>query len=194
MDSFEHVRRIIKGRRAVFPKEFDTSIQITEDDILSVLELANWAPSHKQTEPWRFIVFREEGLTTIKEFMIQDYKDHAPGGIISEMKLKKIQEKPDLCQAIIAIIMERHEESGVPEWEELAAVACAVQNLWLAVHAKGWGGYWSTPEAIFRMQTFLQLSEQQRCIGLFYLGVPREGVTITGRRGDINQKIVWRKI
>ena len=32
----------------------------------------------------------------------------------------------------------------MPEWEETAAVACAVQNLHLALVAEGLAGYWSS--------------------------------------------------
>ena len=47
---------IIKNRRSVFPQQYNTK-PITRDTILQVLEAANWAPTHKKTEPWRFKIF-----------------------------------------------------------------------------------------------------------------------------------------
>lgn len=38
--------------------------------------------------------------------------------------------------------MKRHD--SVPLWEEHAAVACAVQNMWLAATAAGVSGYWTS--------------------------------------------------
>lgn len=38
--------------------------------------------------------------------------------------------------------MQRHHE--VPEWEEVAAVACAAQNMQLVATALGVAGYWSS--------------------------------------------------
>jgi len=49
-----------------------------------------------------------------------------------------------VCQVhcYIAICMQRHHE--VPEWEEVAAVACAAQNMQLVATALGVAGYWSS--------------------------------------------------
>jgi hypothetical protein len=43
---------------------------------------------------------------------------------------------------MIAIGMKRRAlaEKEMPEWEEMCAVACAVQNLWLAATARGLAG------------------------------------------------------
>ena len=43
---------------------------------------------------------------------------------------------------MIAICMKRHAIAGkvMPEWEEVCAVACAVQNMWLSMTAQGAAG------------------------------------------------------
>ena len=58
----------------------------------------------------------------------------------------------------------------LPEWEEIAATAMAVQNMYLTATAYEVGCYWSTPGMINHLREFLQLEENQKCIGLFYLG------------------------
>ena len=47
---------IIKKRRSVFPAQYSDE-PIAQADIEKVLEAANWAPTHRYTEPWRFKVF-----------------------------------------------------------------------------------------------------------------------------------------
>jgi nitroreductase len=58
--------------------------------------------------------------------------------------------------------------------EEIQAVACAVQNMYLTCTAYGMGGFWSTPKLIYsqQMNQFLELSEKDKCLGLFYIGYP----------------------
>jgi len=58
----------------------------------------------------------------------------------------------------------------VPEWEEIAATAMAVQNMYLTSTANNIGCYWSTPGMMNHLGEFLGLEENQRCYGLFYLG------------------------
>ncbi|MEX2349402.1 MAG: nitroreductase family protein, partial [Flavobacteriaceae bacterium] len=52
---------IIKNRRAVFPVQYNQT-PVTKEQILQVLDAANWAPTHKRTEPWRFKVMQDERL------------------------------------------------------------------------------------------------------------------------------------
>ena len=54
--------------------------------------------------------------------------------------------------------------------EEIAAVAMSVQNMWLTCSANNIGCYWSSPKIISELNMFLKLKENQKCLGLFYIG------------------------
>ena len=59
----------------------------------------------------------------------------------------------------------------VPEWEEIAATAMAVQNMHLTCAANNVGAYWGTPGMKDYLGKFLQLEENQKCYGLFFMGM-----------------------
>ena len=59
----------------------------------------------------------------------------------------------------------------LPEWEEIAATAMAVQNLWISCVDSNIGGYWSTPKYINKLGAFLKLNQDEVCLGFFYLGI-----------------------
>ena len=61
----------------------------------------------------------------------------------------------------------------VAEWEEIAATAMAVQNMYLTCTAHAVGCYWGTPGFMFQLKDFLQLEENERCYGLFFMGKKR---------------------
>ena len=50
---------VIRNRRSVFPVQYNGK-PVSKMDIEKVLEAANWAPTHKKTEPWRFRVMQGE--------------------------------------------------------------------------------------------------------------------------------------
>ena len=58
---------IIKNRRSVFPKSY-TDEKIDKRIIMEMLENANWAPTHKLTQPWRFCVFEGDGIKRLLNF------------------------------------------------------------------------------------------------------------------------------
>lgn len=180
---------VIKARRSVYPKFF-TDQPVDEDQIWKILEAANWAPTHRMTEPWRFIVMQDEKLEELGTFLADAYKNSTSEKAFNERKFKEKKQKAVKSGAVIAIIMKRDPEESLPEWEELAATACAVENLWIAASNIGLGGYWSSPSAIVGQPSILPLEEGETCYGLFYLGhhampeVPRQ-------RGDIKEKVRW---
>lgn len=182
-------RQLIRQRRSIFPATYiDKSIP--EDILLDILENANWAPNHKHTEPWRFKVFRGQALHRLGDYLAQYYRDHTPEAQFREKKYEKNRRKPVQSACVIAICMQRDPQERVPEWEELAAVSCAVQNMWLSCTAYGIGCYWSTPAAMLEADDFLGLTEGERCLGLFYMGY-HELPELPAKRGDITQKITW---
>ena len=191
MDKFEQLTQLIKERRSIFPPMLSDE-KLSDEVIMELLENANWAPNHRKTEPWRFRVFKGEALQRLSDYLGDYYEKNTPPESFSERKLQKTRKKPLMCSHIIAICMQRDPEERVPEWEELSAVSCAVQNLWLSVTAKGLGGYWSSPKSILAADEFLGLAEGEKCYGLFYLGVPKPDVQLAGQRGDIKEKVTWQ--
>lgn len=190
LNHFNTLSEIIKARRAVFPKSYDSSRDLSNETILAILENANWAPTHKKTEPWRFVVIKGDSREKLAHWLAEDYKRMTKEPF-SEVRYNKMKENPLLSACVIAIVMQKHPESGLPEWEEVAAVACAVQNIWLSASSLGIGSYWSSPGTINRIGEFLQLEENQVCLGLYYMGYIKEGLAFEGVRKDIADKIRW---
>lgn len=189
----DQITHLIRNRRSVFTDQFEQGKHIPDEIVAEILINATWAPNHKHTEPWQFVVFTGEGLKHLAQFQSELYKEEAGAGF-SEKKYLKLQHQPMKASHIIAIGMKRSAPSKIPEVEEIAAVACAVQNIYLTVSAYGLGGYWTTGGVTYmdRAKSFFGLEEADRLLGFFYLGyvaVP----TGSGKRTDPNSKITWIK-
>lgn len=183
---------LIRNRRSVFPQDYTG--EVIEDVIVKkILESAIWAPTHKLTQPWRFIVFKGGGIKKLALEQAEIYKKVTErDGSFSEDKYQKQLTKPLLSSHIIAVIMKRDEKKSVPEIEEVGAVFCAVQNIYLATTVYGVGGYLSTggityfPEVI----DLFDLEEGDKLIGFFHLGIPRREPSAMKRR-PLEEIMAW---
>ena len=180
---------LIRSRRSIFPPSY-TDQPIPKEVILDLLENANHAPTHRLTQPWRFTVFTGAGLERLAEFMAENYRNTTSPASFSQVKYDVTRDKILKAGAVIAVNVQLHPHL-VPEWEEIAATATAVQNLWLSAWERGIGGYWSTPgSALEPLGEFLNLPENQKNIGLFYLGY-HNAPQVPARRNPIEEKVVW---
>jgi len=69
----EEINELVRQRRSVYPKDYTGAI-VPDSVIEQMLENANWAPNHKLTEPWRFVVFTGTGLKALAAFQSECYK------------------------------------------------------------------------------------------------------------------------
>lgn len=184
----EVLRDIIRSRRSIFPASY-TEQELADNLIEEILESAIYAPTHKQTEPWRFIVFKGDGKAALGAEIARLYKEKTAAHLFLEKKYNAIQTKANQAGCMVAIIATLHPDK-LPEWEELAAVACAVQNIALTVHAHGLGGYWSSPAVISKLGDHLELKENEQCLGLFYMGY-HNAPERKAIRTPIEDKIKW---
>lgn len=177
------VNLLIRSRRSVKPSQLVAGKRVPDEIIRQIIENASWAPNHGKTEPWYFKIFTNDGLKMLADFQSELYKVKA-GEKFNEGKYKKLQSQPMLCSHIIAICMRRDVTGKIRELEEIEAVACAVQNIYLTVTAYGLGGYWSTggvtyiPEA----KDFFGLGEADQLLGFFSLGYVAEHPSDTKRK------------
>ena len=188
--SIAEISKTIRQRRSVYPDQFRDG-PIPNEIINEMLENANWAPNHKKTEPWRFRVFKGAALERLSSYLGRYYKENTPPEKYSEKKYEKTIQKPLKSGCVIAICMQRDEQERLPEWEEIAAVSCAVQNLWLTCATYDIGGYWSSPKSITQAKDLLQLGPKEKCLGLFYMGFLKDATETPRERKPIADKVIW---
>ena len=150
-------------------------------------------PNHGKMEPWHFTVFTGDGLRKLAEFQSTFYKEHA-GNTYKEITYSKLQANPLKASHIIALGMKRTTTKNIPEIEDVCAVACAVQNIYLSVTAYGLGGYWTTGGVTYMegAKSHLGLADHDRLLGFFYIGhvaFPSAGAT----RIPLDEKLTWIK-
>ncbi|GAB0156046.1 hypothetical protein CHRYSEOSP005_13080 [Chryseobacterium sp. Alg-005] len=167
MNKAEVLKEIIEQRRSIFPKDYSEN-EIPQEVINEILHSASLAPNHKRTKPWRFKIFKGEEKQALASEMQAIYKATQPEQLFLEKKYQDIGFKINKADVVISIVV--NFSGMVPEWEEIAAVSMAVQNMYLTCTANGIGCYWSSPKIVDHLKDSLQIEENQKCLGLFYMG------------------------
>ena len=203
----------MKTRRSIFPKDY-TGEPVPRAVLERILDAANWAPTHGKTEPWRFVVLGSaESVASLQaarrkatERLLAASPDKLADAIT---KMERKAGEWAKASALIAVGVKRVPNGKgnlMPEWEETAAVSCALQNLHLQLTAEGYAGYWSSggvggenawmqsPEVkeLLGLQGECQ-GEPDRLLGLFFIGavLPEKAAKYSARRGPLADKVVW---
>jgi len=203
LPSSEETTNLIKQRRSIFLKDFNGE-QVPENKVEAILEAANWAPTHGKTEPWRFVVLSGSGREQMTALTIEHVRTSP---MLSEeqrgKKLAKLAKKQVhwvKASYMIAIVMKRYPVEGKenPEWEEMCACACAVQNMYLMATSLKVAAYWSSWDAGSRdcpeMRELLKMDHpEDKCLGFFMVGSAHPEVVAgyRAKRGDIAEKVTW---
>ena len=186
------LNELIRSRRSVYTKDYSGE-KVDDAIIKQMLANANWAPTHKLTEPWRFVVFSGDGLKKLADFQSECYKQVTQAkGTFDEKKYLGLKSKPLECSHVIAIGMKRDEKKSLPEWEEMGAVFCAVENMYLTATAYGIGCYLSTGGVTTyeEAKEFFGLTKEDKLLGFMNIGVPKSILT-EGRRKPVEEKVKW---
>ncbi|SHE96367.1 Nitroreductase [Mariniphaga anaerophila] len=186
-----NIDEIIKNRRAT-PPRFLAKKEVDKAFILKLLENANWAPNHKSTEPWRFQIFQGESKANLAASVFSTLEEiHSRGKEINMQKASKFRDNLLHVPVAIAVVMERDAAERIPEWEEVAAVSMAVQNMWLTATAMDFGAFWATPPFLPFLHQTLGLTPGQKLLGFFFVGHIAMDYPSPGR-GDVAAKVEWK--
>ena len=167
MEKAKVLKEIIESRRSIFPRDYSGEA-IDDAVLMEIVESGNFAPQHKRTRPWRFKIFKNEEKNQLGAKLAEVYKTNTSPQTFLEKKYIDISEKIKKSDAIVTIVV--NFSGMVPEWEEIAATSMTVQNMYLTATANEIGCYWSSPGIVSHLNDYLALDENQRCLGLFYLG------------------------
>jgi len=191
--NLSEISDLIKNRRTIFP-EFYSDRKIHREQVETILNNAIWAPNHGSTQPWQFKVFLGDGRQHLSDFLSTLYTEKTAEEDFKQMKYNKLKNRPMMAGAIIAVSLRRDPESKIREIEEVEAVACAIQNMYLTCTAWGLGSFWSTPKLMYsqEMNDFLELKGEDKCLGLFYIGYPKSDLEWpTSHRKPIEYNTEW---
>lgn len=189
--SFLTLENIITTRRTTKPAQMNGR-KIPDEQVRELLKLANWAPTHGRTEPWRFMVFSETRVQRFCEDHARLYKTSTPEESFVQGTYNNLKTMGDKASHVIIAIMQRGSLPKIPVWEEQASVAAAVENILLGATAMGIASYWGTGGMIQHqaMKDFLKLRPEDFVMGAIYLGYSdTENPAI--RASSIDDKTVW---
>lgn len=203
----------IRSRRSVFPRSY-VQRSVEPATMKRMLEAAMWAPYHGSVPPWRFVVLGRKAMVDMQQMTLAYYDENwrevgwangKRGEEADYLKWRRMTEEEidgrwGPVSYMVAIVMRRQAGSKrMPEWEEAAATACAVQNMHLQASAyKGLACYWSSWHEAAReseaMRSFLGMGAEDRCLGFFMVAACDPGLKDSRtRRPEAHLSVEWRE-
>jgi nitroreductase len=186
--------QVIRLRRTTKPDKMNGGI-IEDKDIHELLSLADWAPTHARTEPWRFVVYDNSKVRDFTKQHAELYKENTSPEAFTQLKYDNIVNLGNNVSHVIVAWMKRIPNHKIPEIEEVAATAGAIQNLLLGAASKGIAAFWSTSGMAHHpaFRAFLKLEEEDRVMGIIYLGYADQALREGTRMIPLSEKIQWVK-
>lgn len=189
---FETVARIIRDRRTIKAAAMNGQ-SIPDTTIQQLLQLADYAPTHARTEPWRFFVYSGEALKQFCQDHARLYWENTPEETRKQQTFDNLAQAGDMVSHLVITAMRRTPEAKIPAMEELAATAAAVQNVLLGAEAMGIAAIWNTGGMALKpaMKDYLKLQADDQVVGFLYLGYSDQPRKEAVRSIPLDEKIVW---
>ncbi len=170
------LRDLIVTRRTSMLVERDRAVE--RQLVRSLCELAQWAPNHKRTWPWRFAVAEGDGRARLGELISAAM---AANGDPAE-KVEKAKTKY-LRTPLTLIVGSAPGDSPLRSAENRDAVAAGIQNILLGATEAGLATYWgSCPKGANDVVAELSSFEPGTHVtALIYLGWPTSAVAAPDR-------------
>jgi nitroreductase len=130
------------------------------------------APDHARLRPWRFIIIEGDAREAFGDVLAAALRRREPEE--PEPALAKERSKPLRAPMIVVVAARMREHRGVPGVEQIVASGAAAQNMLVAAHALGYGGFWRTGAAAYDddVMRALGLASEDAIVGFLYLGTP----------------------
>ncbi|PYI50650.1 nitroreductase family protein [Paenibacillus flagellatus] len=162
--------RLMKERRSVHQFE---SREVDVGLVEELLDTSVWAPNHRLTQPWRFVLVRGEGRRRIADIARRNAEkresDPAKRAELGQTFYDRFMNVP----LILVVVMSENPNMAVRE-EDYAAVSCLIQNFSLLAWEQGIGLVWESypllTQTEFRDTLGIGLGE--RAVASLHMGYP----------------------
>jgi len=145
------VLKAIRERRSIRTFRADP---VEPEKIEAILEAGRWAPSGKNTQPWRFVVVESQE------------KREQLGRLVTQMDM--IRTAP----VTIAVLLDT--KAGYDRIKDVQAIGACAQNMLLAAHSLGLGACWIGRVRDEQVERVLGTKEHEELMMLIPIGYPAE--------------------
>jgi 5,6-dimethylbenzimidazole synthase len=150
---------------------------VDDDTLHRLLEAAHRAPSVGLMQPWRFLRVTDTALRRQLHALVDSERvrtAQALGQRQEEFMRLKVEGILDCGVLLVAALSDGREKHvfgrrTLPEMD-LASVACAIQNLWLAARAEGLGMGWVSMFDPVALAQLLAMPAGAKPVGILCLG------------------------
>ena len=163
---------VIRSRRSIgLFNDAPVSLELVHE----LLDSAVYAPNHRLTEPWRFIVVTGTGrerYAEIRRDMVLDFmkgQSEAERSQAAEGTYRKFMNVP----LYLLVVMSKQTNAEIDE-EDYAACCCVIQNFMLLAWERRLGTTWKTFKNDARLREYLALGESERVVGIVHAGYSAE--------------------
>ncbi|MCK6423776.1 MAG: nitroreductase [Burkholderiaceae bacterium] len=139
-DTLIQTRRHIGPRRLEAPGPDAATLR-------ALFACAAAAPDHERLRPWRFLVLGPSARERLAQCFAAALRERDPQA--EPAQLEQAREKAFRAPVLLLAIADlRAEQPDVPPPERLVSLGCAIQNLLLAAHARGFASGLSSGRAL----------------------------------------------
>ncbi len=140
------------------------------EQLEAILVAGASAPDHGRMQPWRFIVIEGEARTRFGELMAQSLQRRE--ATVAEERLDAERKKALRAPVIVVVAAVIRENPKVPGVEQMVAAGAAAQNMLVAAHAMGLGGFWRTGPFAYdgEVKKAFGLLEADAIVAILYIG------------------------
>ena len=127
---------------------------VDRDSLTALLEAARWAPSGRNTQPWRFVV------------------------VMSEEKRRRLAElapqRGIVASAPASIVVLRDLDAGYDELKDAQGIGAAIQNILLAAESTGLSACWTGRTRDAAIEQLVGAAPNQELMAIIAIGYSDE--------------------
>jgi nitroreductase len=164
MELFAAIETRSSAGRLTLPGPSDAELE-------RLLQVAGRAPDHGRLRPWRFIVQNGADRESFASAAAAAKRLRLPSMSDEQFAAERDKIKRSPSIVVVGCAVDRA-NTKVPEIEQVVAVGAAVENLFLAAHALGYGVMWKTGAAAYdpAVKSLVGLQPDDHIVAILHLG------------------------
>jgi nitroreductase len=144
--------------------------EVADTVLAPILEAGLRAADHGRLRPWKFLVVRGEARARLGEVMAEALRRR--NAAAEDASLAAERQKPLRAPLIVVVAAAIRAGTKIPAIEQIESAAAAAQNMLVAAHGLGLGGFWRTgpPAYDAYVKSALGLAPDDQIVALLYIG------------------------